>query len=507
MIIEGKMKSNDDPWMIAEEIPEIFFYFCRVWLYSFVNRLENACDENYKKVMGVFHGTDMKFYYGEKDSKVFEKYLVKKIKEEPGFGEKINRKIYEHSDKLTSFAKKLASLDLTKMSNEEIISLIKEHEEIHLSLYEWGWLSNATDMFHATFTNLLKKYLARFADSEAQTNKYLMVLSHPNKKSVLNEQQEEFLGIIGEIQKNHPNIKKLSEDDLNEKESELIKNYWEKFHHTKFLWVGKAGTYTIQDYINQINDFLKNNLDAKQELEKINTEFEEKNKEKEDLLKELGLERNYVRILSIYAEFMLTKAYRREAQILWSYEFNKLLGEIAQRLKITLEQAYFLLPLEIEEALQNKFDTGLLKQREKFCVYYAEKGFDKIYTGEEAEKLTRKIKSEIDKGITELKGQCGSAGYAKGTVKIITSVEEIAKIKEGEILVSIATNPDIVPAMQKAAAIVTEQGGITCHAAIVSREMGKPCVIGTKIATKILKDGDLVEVNANNGTVKILERK
>jgi pyruvate,water dikinase len=83
----------------------------------------------------------------------------------------------------------------------------------------------------------------------------------------------------------------------------------------------------------------------------------------------------------------------------------------------------------------------------------------------------------------------------------------MSKMKQGDILVSIATNPDIVPAMKKAGAIVTEQGGITSHAAIVSRELGTPCVIGTKIATKVFKDGDIVEVDANKGTVKLIDRK
>jgi pyruvate,water dikinase len=61
--------------------------------------------------------------------------------------------------------------------------------------------------------------------------------------------------------------------------------------------------------------------------------------------------------------------------------------------------------------------------------------------------------------------------------------------------------------MEKAAAFITDEGGITCHAAIVSRELKKPCIIGTKIATQVLKDGDLVEVDANNGVVKIMNSK
>ena len=81
------------------------------------------------------------------------------------------------------------------------------------------------------------------------------------------------------------------------------------------------------------------------------------------------------------------------------------------------------------------------------------------------------------------------------------------KLKKGEILVTSMTTPDYLPSMQKASAFVTDEGGITCHAAIIAREMKKPCIIGTKIATKILKDGDLVEVDADKGVVRKLRIK
>jgi len=107
--------------------------------------------------------------------------------------------------------------------------------------------------------------------------------------------------------------------------------------------------------------------------------------------------------------------------------------------------------------------------------------------------------------VREIKGNPASKGLAKGKVQVISLKNQISELQEGEILVTEMTNPDYVPAMQKAAAIVTDEGGITCHAAIVSRELGKPCVIGTKIATKALKNGDLVEVDANKGVVRKLQ--
>jgi len=100
-----------------------------------------------------------------------------------------------------------------------------------------------------------------------------------------------------------------------------------------------------------------------------------------------------------------------------------------------------------------------------------------------------------------------SPGKVKGIVAIINVPEEMKKMRQNNILVSEATSPDLLPAIKKASAIITNVGGITCHAAIVSRELGIPCIIGTKIATKVLKDGDLVEVDAEKGIVKILKRK
>jgi pyruvate,water dikinase len=75
-------------------------------------------------------------------------------------------------------------------------------------------------------------------------------------------------------------------------------------------------------------------------------------------------------------------------------------------------------------------------------------------------------------------------------------------MQEGDILVANATDPNVLPAMKKAAAIVTNTGGITCHAAIVSRELNIPCVVGTRIATKVFHDGELVEVRAHHGLVR-----
>ena len=169
----------------------------------------------------------------------------------------------------------------------------------------------------------------------------------------------------------------------------------------------------------------------------------------------------------------------------------------------------FFLIQELEKAImtKQKYDFSEVEKRNDGCAYFANQLFTK-------KKISIALKVRgyklIDKKIlstaTQLKGLSASPGQARGKVKVVMNREQLNKITLGDILVSPMTTPAYMPAMTKAAAFVTDEGGIICHAAIISREMKKPCIVGTKNATKILRDDDLVELDANNGIVKIIER-
>lgn len=162
---------------------------------------------------------------------------------------------------------------------------------------------------------------------------------------------------------------------------------------------------------------------------------------------------------------------------------------------------YLMLP-EFEAFLKTKKIPSNINiaQRKKFCVISCTiEGFELYLNDFLWEHFDEKVEA------SELKGNIAFKGVAKGKVKVIRKVEEAAGLQTGEILVASMTDPRYVPAMKRAGAIVTDEGGITCHAAIVARELKKPCVIGTKVATQVLKDGDVVEVDAEKGIVKILK--
>lgn len=113
---------------------------------------------------------------------------------------------------------------------------------------------------------------------------------------------------------------------------------------------------------------------------------------------------------------------------------------------------------------------------------------------------------ENKKQSSEVKGVTAYKGKIQGIAKIVNTVADLDKVKKGNILVAPMTFPSFIMAMNRASAFVTNEGGITCHAAIVSREMHKPCIVGTRNATKVLKDGDLVEVDADKGIVRIIKK-
>lgn len=122
------------------------------------------------------------------------------------------------------------------------------------------------------------------------------------------------------------------------------------------------------------------------------------------------------------------------------------------------------------------------------------------------EKYYRDKQSTVAINQNEIRGQIACPGKVIGIVKVVNDIKKIKNFKKGNILVTSMTRPEFVPLMKKAGAIITDEGGITSHAAIVSRELNIPCVIGTKFATHILNNGDIVEVDADKGCVKIVRK-
>lgn len=231
-----------------------------------------------------------------------------------------------------------------------------------------------------------------------------------------------------------------------------------------------------------------------------------------------SIEQQHNNILSARKHHPLTDGARRlqELKFMIRIYFNKLylegnildkfLYEIARRQNTKIEDLH---TCSIQEIFDLLYNNEIPNKDRTYYVVGKFNNWDEII-GRDAKIIIEELKRVEDHSVNEITGQIGCRGYYKGIVKVIplsTSNETIRlmkEMKEGEVLVAGSTGPEMILACKKASAIVTEEGGICSHASIISRELNIPCIVGTKIATKVLKDGDIIEVDANKGIVKKL---
>ena len=253
-------------------------------------------------------------------------------------------------------------------------------------------------------------------------------------------------------------------------------------------------------------DALKNDPERKR-LKKSEEQYRgEIEDQRRATITEHGIGESALHIALMIERIILMKAYRVDVSWYCYWVLDPMFRKIARDHQLSLTQTWFLKPDEIIELLSGgTIDVDQLNWRStmyalefhdgKFCEYYGE-------AAQNAYGYLEQTTAHSGEAVSELIGDMGSPGSAAGIVKIVNTADDMRKMEKGNILVSHITNPRLVPAMKLAAAIVADIGGVTSHAAIVSRELQIPCVIGTKIATQVLKDGDRVEVDADSAIVR-----
>lgn len=270
-------------------------------------------------------------------------------------------------------------------------------------------------------------------------------------------------------------------------------------HVKDYEWIhsryGEKLPYTIEEAQQKLqkikkDEFLKNWKQDKQKLQ------ETIRKAKEIL--GVGQEN----IIDLMQFIIFYRTHRTDVLNKATYLYYDQLMAAADERGVTYQELLHCSEEELRTELPGK---EILAERIRDHVGVLQAGQLSFLIGAEADRV-KKMFDEDHGEVKEIKGNVACKGVVKGTVKVIRSRNDFAKISSGNILVTSMTTPEMVPIMQKAAAFVTDEGGITCHAAIVSRELKKPCIIGTRIASQVLKDGDQIEVDASTGVVKIINR-
>jgi len=295
-------------------------------------------------------------------------------------------------------------------------------------------------------------------------------------------------------------IKAINEADLKqEKDEGLLDLYLEFFD--RYSSMVAAYRCTRQDFYGLLTEYLKEKIpEPKEEIMSmlLNNEHDKISLEIDQKLKALALN--------------LHKIGRRRFEMhgTWLNSFiraENLFEEIGKRINLSSLEVKNCLSSEIKGFLlgRKKPDKEEIQKRiSSFMFEYTDGGF-RITTGHEG--------GDEEGLIEDIKGQCANPGKAQGRVFILREslggvlAEQMRRMNKGDILVATNTSPDMMLAIEKASAIVTDEGGMLCHAAIVSREFNIPCIIGTGNATKMLREGDHVSIDANKGIVEKIKNK
>ena len=443
----------------------------------------------FKSIVAEGRGEDFIMWRDKKDLALLRKKL-KKLAEDKNFVIRAFNKMKKVFRDYKKYADYVKNLDVGKLNDQEIAETLNK--------YYCYWQIGASGV--STLIELTTSYgQIIWEKMKNPKEEDLSLLSSPISRTTPLKEEIDFLKLLIKIKKNTNSFiaKKLIQS-----------------HFDKYCWLSVYmgnPKWKKDEFIKRIKDSLKT-VNPKKKLE----ELLKKHKEDENRIKAI-IKKNQLNFgeVELLREMIF---YRIEYENLFSYATYSsfdLRKRIAKKLNLDLDNLNYLKPEETSGKLKGKEEWGkdlksLIKARKKHYVIVIGKNKRHDFIGEEADLFLQSLKKDVVEesiGAKDVKGTVASPGIVKGKVRVVTKIEEIGEVKNGEILVTYNTTPTFLPAMKKAAAIVTDEGGITCHAAIVSRELGIPCIIGTKIATKVLKDGQLVEVDANKGVVRILKSK
>lgn len=186
--------------------------------------------------------------------------------------------------------------------------------------------------------------------------------------------------------------------------------------------------------------------------------------------------------------------------------FRNVMKTVAKKEKYNHHYLTCLTQKEFEEYIAKQVlpNPAILKRRFAASALYFKNNKVQLVLGEDVKKLEKLMRREQLKNKGELKGVSAFPGDITGVARVVPDPFKVKIFNQGDILVTGMTRPEFLPIIHKASAIVTESGGILSHAAITAREFRKPCIVGTQIATKIIKDGQKIKVNATNGIITII---
>jgi phosphohistidine swiveling domain-containing protein len=499
-------KPFKNDWFVWGEWHTIpWFHSC--YIFGLALELKRKTGINLSHVIADHDGKVQRIFISQSEWKsAGEKYFQKVIKN-PTVLEKNLAEVEDWAKKLFRINRRLLHLNPTVLSLSEIYRLYKDYHQATHELWSNGMVTNLLELNQSLLSDYLRSYVkTRAGRFFGQEEWQALIL--PTELSFIQKEELDFLKLALKIQKKSKisaqiikskNIKKTLSQDKSL--SSIFYKHISTYCWTQYGWMGPA--LTPEYYEARLRGLLKAK-NASKLLETLNENYRSLAQKQKWSERHLPIDAKRKRLLHDLRRLLFNKALRVDALYQGYYAWHPYMRQISKITGVPLKILYSYHGDEIAEIFKGRKPNKKLAQRANdYSILIKESAGLVFYVGSQARIKIHNVVNAIKniKSIAELKGQIAYNGCVTGTVKIVYSTKDVDKVKYGDILVSTTTDPSILPAMKKAAAFVTDMGGLTAHAAIVARELKKPCIVGTQIATKIFKDGDVVEVDANKGTI------
>ncbi len=503
-------------WILLQERGEAYWPLgpaAITLLSSYTKDVETVLGAAYRESVMVSLPRHQYYYFPIDTWKAVDEHVLARVEKKPELVSETRKKFESMIPAFRRLSSLLAA-PLSKKTNGELWALYSDYSKTYREVYVWS--EPLPFAIRESLFNKLEEYLKRLLQPRGEEKKfgeYFSLLTSQKEKTFTTREEEGLLKILALIQSEECLAKAFSgkSDEAFEAEAEKhpkIKELIEK-HATEFAWIPfdyGLEVWPKAHFVAALNALIKNGFNAAKRLDDIDGYYSALEKKQEKLFSELGVDDYHRSLFKAAQDCAFIIDFKKEEFTKSHVALQNLLDEIQRRLQLTKLAMRYTTMEEVEEGLRNgaKFDSAKLEERSRNSIFYTSEGKYRVIEGADVAKWLVKqgLKASAQSETLEVKGTCACGGTAIGSAKIVHSAKELSKLGKGDVLVTYQTSPDFVHGMKRAAAIVTNEGGLTCHAAIVARELGVPCVVGTQIATKVFKDGDTLEVKASHGVVR-----
>ncbi len=497
----------DEDWQFY--VSRKFCWFVE-WAY-----LEGSKREWFRKALGLdwavknYKILDGDEYYPNKDAEEYSKFLEDNFRSDSEFFKRFAEKEYGIVANLQNTTAMLLKENLKNKSNKQLADLLMEHIQAYLPICTVG-MARPDDFLENKAKEVLKEVLLEKEKNTRNLEEYFKAIITNSRILQYTEEPLDLLRVAAAIQESQN--RDLFDRSIEEIKANLPSEIKQLLlrHLEKYSWL-KAPTfiqklaYSPDDIILRLKHLVINE-NCNGRIKEILNLRNKNEKDFLDLKDQLDFSKEDLNLIEATREFIYLRTYTTEEADSSFFKIRAFLfPEMEARLGLKDNELIHFGGYEIINFLNSdeKPTQGELNKRKEAFAIIIENEKINVMFGHNALKLKEKhtIEKPAQKKLT---GAIANKGKATGLARILLSHTEVGKVNKGDILIASMTTPDYIIAMEKAAAFVTDEGGITCHAAIISRELGVPCITGTKIATKVFKDGDKIEVDADNGIVRKL---